>query len=99
VRWRPGVENEQAGTVFADHVLRERFAGGIRGHGDEALAELVAYGAQSLLAASDADDAGARGDERGGDRQPEAAAGTGHDDGLERIGHRKLRSGDRVRSP
>jgi hypothetical protein len=76
VRWRPGVENEQAGTVFADHVLRERFAGGIRGHGYEALAEFVAYGAQSLLAASDADDAGTRGDERGGDRAPEAAAGT-----------------------
>jgi hypothetical protein len=72
----PGVEGEQAGTVFADHVLRERFVGGIGGDGYEALAEFIAYGAQILLVAGDADDVGARGDERGGDRAPEAAAGT-----------------------
>src|ERR1700704_2266257 len=94
VRRDAGVEDEQAGTVFADHVLRERFVGGIGGDGCEALAEFVAYGAQFLLVAGDADDAGARGDERGGDRAPEAAAGTGDDGGLEGIGHR----GGRVRA-
>lgn len=98
VRRGPGVEDEQSWTVFADHVLRESFVGGIGGDGCEALAEFVAYGEQPLLVAGDADDAGARGDERGGDRAPEAAAGTGDNGGLEEIGHRTLRSGGRVRS-
>jgi hypothetical protein len=97
VRRDPGVEDEQAGTVCTDHVLRERFIGGIGGDGREALAEFVAYGAQLLFVAGDANDVGASGYERGGDRAPEAAAGTGDNGGLEGSGHRILRSGGRVR--
>jgi hypothetical protein len=56
VRRDPGVEDDQTGTVFADHVLRKRFVGGIGGDRCEDLAEFVAYRAQFLLVAGDADD-------------------------------------------
>src|SRR5262249_13263320 len=97
VRRGPGVEDEQGGTVFADHVLRQHFVGGIRGDGREAVAELLAYGAKLLLVTGDADDADASGDERGADRAPESAAGTCDDGGLELLGHRTLLRGGRVR--
>ncbi|MCP9982034.1 hypothetical protein LUX32_33700 [Actinomadura madurae] len=74
VRRGARVEDEQARTVLADHVLRERFAGGVGGEGREAFAEVVAHQPQVALVAGDADDAGTGGDERGGDRAPEAAA-------------------------
>jgi hypothetical protein len=54
VRRDPGVEDEQAGTVLADHVLRERLVGGIGGDGCEALAEFVAYRAQRQIAIQNA---------------------------------------------
>ncbi|MCP9952812.1 hypothetical protein LUX33_33180 [Actinomadura madurae] len=95
VRRGARVEDEQARTVLADHVLRERFAGGVGGEGREAFAEVVAHQPQVALVAGDADDAGTGGDERGGDRAPEAAAGSGDDGGLEKIGHRTLRIGCR----
>jgi hypothetical protein len=45
VRRRPGVEHEQAGTEFANRVLRERFVRRIGDDGCEAVAEFGACGA------------------------------------------------------
>jgi hypothetical protein len=82
-----GVEDEQAGTVLADKIVRQLVVASIGGDGRESLAELGARGTQILLAAGKADDICARGNERGGDRAPEAAAGSGDDGGLEGCGH------------
>ncbi|GIH60658.1 hypothetical protein Msi02_14750 [Microbispora siamensis] len=91
VRRRTGVEDDQAGTVLADHLVRERLVGGVGGQGGEGPAEAVAHGTQLLLVARDADHTGAGGDERGGDRAPEAPARAGDDGGLEGVRHRRLR--------
>ena len=71
----------------ADQLLRQRVVGSIGGDGNESLAELTMHGTQILVAAGNADDICARSDERGGDRAPEATAGSGDDGGLELSGH------------
>ena len=91
VRRAPRVEHQQAGTVVVEHGPREGLVGGVADQRGEGVAELGVHRAQVGLAAGDADDGVARGDECGGDRAPEAAAGPGDDGGREGVGHGRLR--------
>ena len=81
VRRAPRVEHQQAGTVVVEHGPRKGLVGGVADQRREGVAELGVHRAQVLLAAGDADHGVARGDQCGGDRAPEAAAGPGDDGG------------------
>jgi hypothetical protein len=76
--------------VLTEHGPGQRFAGGVAGDRDEAVAQLGLDRAQVRLAAGDANHGAAGGGERGGDGTAEPAAGSGDDGGLVGYGHRAL---------